>query len=104
MAGPDGGPDYPFGITDEITLKTIVRSNPGLVLLKEGTVYNKWSCNNLPKEEDLNVPLEDGELGRLQSASRMMTTLRVVLWFLVPPCLCWCLPTGYGWGVRCTDE
>lgn len=78
------GADYPFGITDEITLKTIVRSNPGLVLLKEGTVYNKWSCNNLSKEEDLNVPLEDGELGRLQSASRMMTTLRVVLWFLVP--------------------
>ena len=78
------GADYPFGITDEITLKTVVRSNPGLVLLKEGTVYNKWSCNNLPKEEDLNVPLEDGELGRLQSASRMMTTLRVVLWFLVP--------------------
>lgn len=78
------GADYPFGITDEITLKTIVRSNPGQVLLKEGTVYNKWSCNNLPKEEDLNVPLEDGELGRLQSASRMMTTLRVVLWFLVP--------------------
>jgi triosephosphate isomerase len=83
MAGPDGG-GLSFCITDEITLKTIVRSNPGLVLLKEGTVYNKWSCNNLPKEEDLNVPLEDGELGRLQSASRMMTTLRVVLWFLVP--------------------
>ena len=78
------GADYPFGMTDEITLKTIVRSNPGLVLLKEGTVYNKWSCNNLPKEEDLNMPLEDSELGRLQSASRMMTTLRVVLWFLVP--------------------
>ena len=78
------GADYPFGMTDEITLKTIVRSNPGLELLKEGTVYNKWSCNNLPKEEDLNMPLEDSELGRLQSASRMMTTLRVVLWFLVP--------------------
>lgn len=89
------GADYPFGMTDETTLKTIVRSNPGLVLLKDGTVYNKWSCNNLPKEEDLNMPLEDSELGRLQSASRMMTTLRVSYGSL-SPCLCWCLPTGYG--------
>ncbi len=78
------GADYPFGLTDETTLKTIVRSNPGLVLLKGGTVYNKWSCNDLPEEEDLGVPLEDCELGRLQSGSRAMTTLRVVLWFLVP--------------------
>lgn len=78
------GADYPFCTTDETTLKTVVRSNPGLVLLKGGTVYGKWSCNDLPKEEDLNAPLEDSELGRLQSASRMATTLRVVLWFLVP--------------------
>ncbi len=78
------GADYPFGTTDESTLKTVVRSNPGLVLLKDGTVYNKWSCNSLPKEEDLDAPLEDGELGRLQSDSRMTATLRVVFWFVVP--------------------
>ena len=78
------GADYPFGLTDETTLKTIVRSNPGLVLLKDGTVYNKWGCNNLPKEEDLAGPLEQTGLGELQSDSRMMATVRVVLWFLVP--------------------
>lgn len=78
------GAEYPFGLTDEITLKTVVRSNPGLVLLKGGTVYNKWGCNELPEESDLEAPLEESELGRLQSASRMMTTLRVLLWFLVP--------------------
>lgn len=78
------GADYPFGLADDVTLKTMIRSNPGLILLKDGTVYNKWSCNDLPAEDELALPLEDSELGRLQSASRTMTTLRVVLWFLVP--------------------
>ena len=78
------GAEYPFALTDDITLKTMVRSNPGLVLLKGGTVYGKWGCHSFPKVEDLNVPLEENEWGTLRSDSRMMTTLRVVLWFLVP--------------------
>ncbi|MCD8317364.1 MAG: triose-phosphate isomerase [Paraprevotella sp.] len=78
------GADYPFGLTDGVTLKTMVRSNPGLILLKGGIVYNKWSCNELPKEEQLNAPLANSDLGRLQVASRTMTTSRVILWFLVP--------------------
>ena len=40
--------EVPFGATDDITLKTIVRANPGLVLLKEGTVVAKWHHNALP--------------------------------------------------------
>ena len=37
-----------FFSCDAITLKTIVRANPGVVLIKEGNVLAKWSANQLP--------------------------------------------------------
>lgn len=37
----------PFCQVDDIALKTMVRSNPGLVLLKDGVVYAKWSARNI---------------------------------------------------------
>ena len=43
-----------FGATDDITLKTIVRSNPGLVLIKDATVIEKWHHNALPSKNKLN--------------------------------------------------
>ena len=47
------GAEYPFCNTDETTLKTIIRSNPGLVMLNNGTVVGKWSHNSLPEKEEL---------------------------------------------------
>jgi len=42
---------FPFGSMDETTLKTIIRSNPGVVLLKKGVVTKKWHHNDLPDFE-----------------------------------------------------
>lgn len=39
---------YDYYLTDPITLKTIIRANPGLVLLHRGTILAKWHSNDIP--------------------------------------------------------
>jgi len=44
---------FPFYFTDETTLKTIIRSNPGILWLREGTIIAKWHHNDFPSSEEM---------------------------------------------------
>jgi len=48
------GLDFNIFNTDETTLKTIIRSNPGFLILKEGIILGKWHHHDLPDVEELN--------------------------------------------------
>lgn len=39
---------YDFAQADGVVLKTMVRANPGLILIKDGTVIMNWHHNNFP--------------------------------------------------------
>lgn len=78
------GAEYPFCFTDETALKTIIRSNPGLLLLKDGTIIRKWSHNDLPSSSSLNAPLSKLSIGAMPSTSLGETIMKVVLLFFIP--------------------
>ena len=44
---------FPYHFMDETTLKTIIRSNPGLVKIEEGTITDKWHFNDFPSIKNL---------------------------------------------------
>ena len=78
------GAEYQFCNADETTLKTMIRSNPGLMLLKDGTIIGKWSHNALPQTDDLTAPLQQLTIGKTQNDSTTKRLLIVLLTFFLP--------------------
>lgn len=78
------GAEYQFCNADETTLKTMIRSNPGLMLLKDGTIIGKWSHNALPQTDDLTAPLQQLTIGKAQNDSTTERLLIVLLTFFLP--------------------
>ncbi len=80
------GAEYPFYATDEIALKTVIRSNPGLVLLRQGTIVRKWSHNSLPAIEEAvaEQPLEKQAFGQMPTDSVPGKIAWLLIWFVLP--------------------
>jgi uncharacterized membrane protein YphA (DoxX/SURF4 family) len=86
----DTGAEYPFLTVDDVTLKMMVRSNPGLVLLKSGTVLNKFHYRDLPSDSEINRLLSD-DYNQLTEAFQKEKNvwIWVILCFAIPLLLVW---------------
>ncbi len=78
------GAEYDFYHTDETTLKTIIRSNPGLLLIKDATVIGKWSHNDLPELNYKSDDLENTPYGAISGNSSMGKISKILLWYILP--------------------
>lgn len=78
------GAEYPVYVGDYLGLKTMVRSNPGLVVLKDGVIVNKIANSDIPDEYHLvgNFELLPLFHSHTTSLGRVMGSL--LLWFFGP--------------------
>ena len=78
------GAEYTFCNADETTLKTIIRSNPGLLLLKDATIIGKWSHNQLPDPDELTASPDKLPIGQQPDDGVTGKLIKVLLTFLLP--------------------
>lgn len=78
------GSELEYLHADEIPLKTVVRSNPGLLLLKDGVIVNKWSGRRIPSEKELSDSLDRIEVGQIPQKGLDHTPMGVALLFVLP--------------------
>jgi energy-coupling factor transporter transmembrane protein EcfT len=45
--------EYPVYYADDVELKAMIRSNPGLLLLHKGVILKKWHYNDIPSVDEL---------------------------------------------------
>lgn len=84
-----------FYSLDDRTLKTMMRSNPGLILLKKGTVYQKWGFRDVPNLVDVKQPLDQLDFGTIGRPNYGKLIGGLLLILVLPLLFFFLLHSGY---------
>ncbi|HEX2394998.1 MAG TPA: BT_3928 family protein [Bacteroidales bacterium] len=68
-------PAFTVCISDETTLKTILRANPGLMLLKDGIIIGKWNFRDVPETDEITTNMLGFVLDEQRSSADTLTIL-----------------------------
>lgn len=77
-------PYVEFMFSDDVELKTMIRSNPGLVILHNGRIMSKFSSADIPKDKVLVAPLEQTNLLHADRVSPLPVWFILLLCMMVP--------------------
>lgn len=82
----DSSENIIYALADERTLKTIIRTNPGLILMKNGSIVNKWDSNSIPNNNMLDKSLADSPLSTNIDLEKnnVRSILVIILIFVLP--------------------
>ncbi|MBN2349831.1 MAG: DoxX family membrane protein [Bacteroidales bacterium] len=69
---------------DEITLKTIIRSNPGLLLIRNGIILGKWGFRDFPPPDEFTKDFSQFTINQYRSKLEHLKVLSIsAIFFLV---------------------
>jgi len=75
------GADYPFLESDDTMLRTLIRANPGLLLLKDGVIIEKFGLVDWP---DLSAYPSTIELQAEMIHNKKLSWIKALGWYLLP--------------------
>lgn len=78
------GAEYPFIYSDATILETVIRPNPGMVLLKNGTIVWKKNTAHLPDSDQLSSELNTVDQQGVKKSNDQMIILFIILLFFGP--------------------
>jgi len=78
------GATYSYLQADDILLKTMIRSNPGLIVLNDATIVGKWSASDMPRDGQLTLPMERNKALVMTAREVRAAHVAMALWMFFP--------------------
>lgn len=76
--------EYDFLQADDILLKTMIRSNPGVVVLKDGVIAAKWSDWDIPLDSHQSVRMEQMVKAHPLLSEKYVRNAFIAFYFILP--------------------